>query len=34
MSTHEYAKDGNIDALNEHLHNSPNDINSFDEVNN
>ena len=34
MSAHEYVKDGNLDALTEHLHNSPNDINSFDKVSN
>ena len=29
---HEYAKEGNIDTLNEYLNNNPNDINNRDQV--
>ena len=29
---HEYAREGNIDALNEYISSNPNDINSMDEV--
>ena len=31
-AAHEYAREGNVDALTEYISSNPNDINSMDEV--